>query len=305
MAICGDIECISGSLLKPTLVLLVQLWNANKNLVVNNDTFSNLQLSSQIVEILKDSKLAKFKVGRFAACYFVSTFPVKESAQLLELIDLSNADLANFVVSKVIDFIASNTALNENERLILVDIVKYMVKEARTQLLDILAKRDLQLSDLELRLQSSIMDTVVEENDDIVEKYFDDDVVDENVEVFEFSSVEVESSSYLNLANDLEFEAVLSSLLKMCSSIKVKAQNLRFCSFVTRYLSLWMLPYHSCFVHLSLRLFHLASESTLLKLSLQELKRLQMAKLTSIYWCLYYYWVFILSLKASVWQFHK
>ncbi|CCG24737.1 hypothetical protein CORT_0G00470 [Candida orthopsilosis Co 90-125] len=232
VAICGDIECISGSLLKPTLVLLVQLWNANKNLVVNNDTFSNLQLSSQIVEILKDSKLAKFKVGRFAACYFVSTFPVKESAQLLELIDLSNADLANFVVSKVIDFIASNTALNENERLILVDIVKYMVKEARTQLLDILAKRDLQLSDLELRLQSSIMDTVVEENDDIVEKYFDDDVVDENVEVFEFSSVEVESSSYLNLANDSEFEAVLSSLLKMCSSIKVKAQKsaiLQFC----------------------------------------------------------------------------
>lgn len=230
VAICNDEECIS-TLLKPTLTLLVQLWNTNKDLAVNKDTFSQLKLNSQIVDILRDLRLAKFRVGRFAACYFVSTFPQPESIQLLELIDINNLSLSNMVISKVVNYITSNTALEEDERLVLIDIVKYVAREAQAQFNGILAKHDLQLSDLELRLQSTVIDTVVEE-DEIIEESDDIENIDEEEEAFDYSSVEVHASTYIVSDSDSEFNSVLKSLLKLCSSIKTASQKaaiLQFC----------------------------------------------------------------------------
>lgn len=224
VAICKDKECFSHSLLKPTLTLLVQLWNANKDLVVNKDVFIHLELGNQVVSVLNDLKLAKFKVGRFAACYFVSTVPANKSVQLLELINFDNSDISNFVTEKVIDFIASNTALSEDERLALVEIVKLMLKKTETQFNELLAKRNLQLSDLELRLQTTIGDAVVEEIDEVIEED-NGEFNEEEVEVFDFALVKANANTYLNSANDSEFESILSSLLKLCSSIEISSQK--------------------------------------------------------------------------------
>ncbi|KAI5957031.1 UTP10 [Candida margitis] len=232
VAICKDKECVSGSLLKPTLTLLVQLWNSNTEFVVNKDTFSHLLLNHQVVEVLRDLKLAKFKVDRFLSYYFVSTFPTSQSVQLLELINLDDAALSHFVTENVISFIASNTALKENERLALVDVVKFIIKEARTQFEEILTKHDLQLTDLELRLQSTITEAVAEENAGIIEEDVVDEVVDETVEAFDFGGIKTHTSTYLDARNDSDFEGVLSSLLKLCSTIKVSSQKnaiLKFC----------------------------------------------------------------------------
>ncbi|KAI5963834.1 UTP10 [Candida theae] len=227
VTICDDKECVSGTLIKPTLTLLVQLWNANKDFEVNHDTFIHFQLNSERLDILRDLKERKFKVDRFAACYFVSRFPAKESLQLLELIDLKNSEFSNTVISEVVNFIASNTVLEETARLLIVDIVKYIVKRAEAQFYAALVKKSLEIADIELRLQSTVADTAAEEEHIVVNEDDDVEEAQEEVEKFKYESVTVHADTYLSSRSDMEFKSVLKSLLTLCSLSKVSSQKSR------------------------------------------------------------------------------
>ncbi|KAI5954403.1 UTP10 [Candida jiufengensis] len=186
------------TLYKPTITLLIQFYNSDE---ANVDFLKQLNINSQLVDTLQELNDSNFKLDKFVC----KLYEEKPNPELIQFVNLNNEPTYNAVANSTIEY------LNHNADAAFADIVKQLSKS--TLFADILKKYNTSVSDLELKLQT----TIAEANNDIEDLVeVSEEVEEKDLEKFEF----LQSISPTYLSKDKDFYNLSASLIKFCSLSK-------------------------------------------------------------------------------------
>ncbi|KAG7662173.1 UTP10 [[Candida] subhashii] len=227
-SILQDKSALKASSLKPTLIVLSQLWNFYPGDLEKLDCFDKSALKNLSDEVLQELKKDNFKISKLLSFYFVNSFPSSESYRLIPFIDLNNKSIFNTIAKLAIE---NSTTEDADVRSSLIKISQSLLKINSNFFIENLKEQGLKIDDLELRFMTLISEGKIHNDDDI--EFDAEDEADsisgneqENLNnTLDFESIQAKAKSYFSSENEEEFNELLSVLTSALSSGNVRTQK--------------------------------------------------------------------------------
>ncbi|KAI5962177.1 UTP10 [Candida pseudojiufengensis] len=196
------------TLLKPTITLLVQLYNNDD---ADSQFLKNLKITPELINVLKELQNSNFQLNNFVC----KLYKENSNPELIQFVDLNNESTYKSIADSTIQHIIS-TADDS-----FADVVKNLSKNNLFP--DILKKHSLSINELELKVQTTLTN-IDQQADELLEP----EEETENKEIGSFDFPQTTTSNYLS--NESDFNDISTLLVKFSNLSKGTVSSLSFFS---------------------------------------------------------------------------